>query len=336
MSSHRNPIKKSRYLLEYACVLCVYHAVRILPLGMLRSLACISGFFLYHFPPAGRLIRANIKVALPEKTPREIRRIARKNASFTALLGLELLWFSGRPELLRPILTVAPEVSRLVDECRKSGRGLIWVSPHLGNWELARIVMDIMEVRTAVVVRPLNNPYLDGIVSGARNTGNVTAIPAAGAVKGMMKALKSGMVVATLIDQNTRVREGGVFIDFFGLPASSSRAPAMFARKMNALLGVGGVIREGKTYKTFMRPMPDDVLKCPDDEKIISELMAVTEDFIRQYPEQYLWMYERWRYIPENAGEETKRRYPYYATVATPRFYDDRAPKDNVSAKRAG
>ncbi|MBN1865375.1 MAG: lysophospholipid acyltransferase family protein [Victivallales bacterium] len=329
MSKRINPLKRSRYFLEYFFSFCAYHFVRALPLRLVFILADIAGFFLYLFPPAKRLITANLKVAFPEKDIREIRRIARRNAASTVLFVLEFFWFAGRHERLVKILEMDPEIQRIVTRCDESGRGIIWVTPHLGNWELARIAQTTLQrIKMAVVVRAMNNPYLDRLINGGRTVTGTRVIEARGAVKGMIQALKDGMIVATLIDQNTRARDGGVFIDFFGLPASTSRAPAMFGKKFNAFLAVGGAVRTASGYKTFVKPLPKDIMEYDSDEAILRGLMALTEDYIRQYPEQYLWMYERWRYIPEDIGEDKKALFPYYAVQVTPRFYSDRAPKD--------
>jgi KDO2-lipid IV(A) lauroyltransferase len=143
-----------------------------------------------------------------------------------------------------------------------------------------------------------------------------------------MKALREGYQLATLIDQNTRVRDGGIFVDFFGLPVPTSRAPAMFARKLNAWVAVGGCVRQGREYKLFLRELPRPAAEYPDDESLIQDLMHLTEDIVREHPEQYLWIYERWRYIPADASPELAARYPFYATKAPPRFYDGNAEKE--------
>ncbi len=330
MSRRIKPVKRARYLLEYFFAACAYHLVRALPLSCVHAISNIAGFFIYLYPPARNLIIANLKVAFPELKIREIRRIARKNTSSTVLTVLEFFWFAGRHERLIKILDMDPEIQKIVTLCNESGRGIIWVTPHLGNWEVARIAQTtLQQIKMAVVARRMNNPYLDNIINGSRTVTGTRVIEAKGAVKGMIQALKDGMIVATLIDQNTRARDGGVFVDFFGLPASTSRAPAMFGRKFNAFLAVGGAVRTKKGYKTFVKPLPKDVSEYQTDEEILKDLMTITEDIIRQYPEQYLWMYERWKYIPEKINNNNKKTsFPYYAIQVTPRFYSDNAPKD--------
>jgi len=144
----------------------------------------------------------------------------------------------------------------------------------------------------------------------------------------MIKALKEGYFIATLVDQNTRVRDGGVFVDFFGLPATTSRAPAMFARKLNVPIAVGGLIRQGRRYRVFTVELPKATGDYADDQELVQDIIRITEELIRQYPDQYRWMYERWRYIPEDIDPEREKRYPPYAEKVTPRFFSYQAPKD--------
>lgn len=318
--------KKIRYFIEYILVLPWYFLIRILPLRCIFALASFAGFFLYLIPPFRKLIIANLKIAFPEKKICEIRRIARKNCTNTVLMILEFVWFMNRHEKLNPILTMDPKIQKNIDKCVKDKRGVIWVTPHLGNWEIARIAQtNTQEIPMAVVARTINNPFFNKLInSGRSETDGTRVITAKGAVKGMINALKDGYLIATLIDQNTKARDGGIFVNFFGLPVCTSRAPALFGRKFNAFLAVGGAFRKGRKYQTFLSELPKDTKDYKSDEELIQALMNLTEELVRKFPEQYLWMYERWRYIPEETPEEIRKRYPYYATEVTPRFYDDR------------
>lgn len=333
----KKKLKKIRYFIEYLFVLPTYYFVRLLPLRGVFTLANFWGFFLYHIPKSRKLIIANLQLAFPEKKICEIRKIARKNCTNTILMIMEFVWFSDRHERLDPLLTMDPKIQKNIDKCLKDKRGVIWVTPHLGNWEVARIAQtNTQEIPMAVVARTLNNPFLNKLInSGRSNADGTRVITAKGAVKGMINALKDGYLIATLIDQNTRARDGGIFVDFFGLPVCTSRAPALFGRKFNSFLAVGGAVRKGDEYETFLSELPKDTNEYDSDEELVQALMNLTEELVRKYPEQYLWMYERWRYIPQDLDDEEKiKRYPYYATLATPRFYDDRAPKEKSEGKK--
>ena len=143
--------------------------------------------------------------------------------------------------------------------------------------------------------------------------------------------MREGCGIGLLIDQNTRVRDGGCFVNFFGLPVTSSKSPASLKRfcdanNIPAVIAYGTSIREadGKIHaKMEYLPKPFD--EYENDEAVLQALMDLSEKYIRRYPEQYLWFYHRFQNIPAGIPEEVRRRYPYYAAEPPPTFYDKRA-----------
>jgi len=328
MKKFLKKLRPIRYFFEYIGVMIIYYPVRMMPLKMVFAFADFLGFFLYLAPSFRKLVKANLKIAFPEKTDCEIRKIARRTATNITLFTLEFFWFTNRHDKLDKLMYMSDEQKKLMAECKENKTGLIWVVPHLGNWELARIGISNAGFSMAVVARTMNNPYLNNLINSSRKADGSGVIPAKGAIKGMIKALKNGNIIATLIDQNTRARDGGIFIDFFGLPASASRAPAMFGRKFNSVLVISGATRKGTSYEMIFETLDRPASEYSSDEELIQDLTKLIEDLIRKHPDQYLWMYERWKHIPENLDEDKKRRYPYYAKEVTPRFYSEQAPKE--------
>jgi KDO2-lipid IV(A) lauroyltransferase len=277
-----------------------------------------------------RPMKANLKAAFPEKPKAEINKLAFQSLKNIILSLLEFCWFLDRPKLMRKYIDFKDEVDQMCRRCCEDGENFILVTPHLGNWELAGLVMsEFSDVKFAVVARPARNPYLNKFINAGRMMEGNKVIPTKGAVKGMLKALKEGYAMATLIDQNTRVRDGGVFVDFFGLPVPTSKAPAFFGRKFNVLIAVGGCISTPGGYETFLRWLPKKSGDYDSDEELIQDLMKITEELVRQYPEQYLWFYKRFQYIPREADEELIKCYPDYATIAEDRFYDKVTARKN-------
>jgi len=326
--ARRRPFRHARFFLEMLLVRAVIAGIRLLPHRALFPLAAVVGGFLYAVPQLRRVILANLAVAFPEMSVAERHRLARRNTTAMALIPLEFAWFMGRPEAIDRLIEYSEECRVLAERCRTERRALIWATPHLGNWELAGLRFRRGSgMPFAVVVRPLNNPWLDRMLRRARESEGSRIIPDKGAVRGVMKAIREGCNLATLVDQNTRVRDGGIFLEFFGLPAPTSRAPALFARKLNALVAVGGCLRRGRQYVLFGRELPRAAGDYPDDASLVQDILRVTEALIRENPEQYVWMYERWRYRPAEVTPEQTARFPYYAIPAPPRFYDSTAPK---------
>jgi len=139
--------------------------------------------------------------------------------------------------------------------------------------------------------------------------------------------LNAGLSVGTLIDQNTRVRDGGTFVNFFGLPVTSSLAPAALmkycaAHHLPAVIIYGSCLRDkDDRLVAHSKYLSKPFAEYESEQAVIQELMDISETFIRQSPEQYLWMYHRFQNIHPDTPEELKRRYPFYARVAPPKFF---------------
>jgi KDO2-lipid IV(A) lauroyltransferase len=316
--------------LQYLCVMVIYGMIRYLPYKIVVVLANIAGFVMYFIPPFRRLVSANLKIAFPEKSDKDIRRLTRSNLSNTALLGLEFFWFRKNGARSDKMVRFADGCLEMIKDLDKFQKGGMWVPPHLGNWELMGIhYRRACEPNFAVVVKEMMNPYLDAFVNTGRTSEGTRVIYAKGAVKEMMRALRDKFYIATLIDQNTKARNGGIFVDFFGLPVPASRAPAMFARKMNLPVTVACCVRENGEFVIHINLLTKAAGDSfASDEEFTQAVIKEIEGFCRRFPDQYLWLYERWRYIPRESDGETQKRFPYYSTVAHPRFYDNKAPKD--------
>ena len=325
-------MKKIRHIIEFIIVKIIFTILKRLPHTILFWISSTIGQIMFLLPPLRKLTVSNVKAAYPEKIDKETKKIARESLINLVQSMLEFTWFSGRPDRLHKHFAQPLAINELAETKTKDGNGFIYVIPHLGNWELAGLIFsNTCDHPIAAVARKLDNPYLNKLIIGNRATEGTRVIPAKGAVKGMMRSLAEGFIVVTLIDQNTRVRDGGIWTEFFGLPVPASRAPAMFARKRKCEIAIGGCIRVGKKYDTFTEELPKSISEYESDEEIINDLMLATERVIRKYPEQYLWMYKRFQHIRETATIEEQQKYPYYAEVVKPRFYSTKVPKEKNS-----
>ena len=252
---------------------------------------------MYSNPFFRRLVKANLRSAFPEKTGQEIKSIARESFTNLILSFIELAWFTGRPEMVKKHVFLSDRIYEEVNDFYRQGKGFIFVTPHLGNWEIAGMMFAnfFSNIPFAVVARVFPNPYLNRILDMGRLSHGNKVISAKGAVKGMIQALKGGYFMSIPIDQNTRVRDGGIFIKFFGIPVPSSRAPAMFARKMNVPVGIGGCVRKGFGYEVIFEPLYKKIEDYKDDTELIQDLFKLTETYIRKYPDQWVWMHRRWK-----------------------------------------
>ena len=314
----------------YLCALCGLGLVRILPYGALKFLARLAALIVRSIPPVARLVRANIRTAMPELPEREVRRIARESFFHLFYNLLEFVWLNGKPERIERCYYPPPEIRAKVKGYVAEGRRIIFVNPHLGSWEASGLMVPFYgDAEMAAVAKPVSNPYLNKLLnSGSREkVKGLKIIFSRGAARTALKLLREGWSIGLLIDQNTRVRDGGEFVDFFGLPVASSLSPAVLKRCCDAhdiptVLLYGTSIRhaDGRIHATVEElPRPFD--SYADDRAVVQELMNMSERHIRRNPEQYLWLYRRFQHIPPDAPEELRKRYPYYARVPGKNFF---------------
>ena len=180
------------------------------------------------------------------------------------------------------------------------GRALL-LTAHLGNWELLTVACRLTSYRLSVVQRPLDAPWLDRLATGLRERSHVELIDKRAALRPVLRALAAGGMVGILLDQNAARREG-VFVPFFGYPASTSRSVAVLALRTGTPIVPAFIRREdgGRHRVTVGPPLPAPV--TGDLEDAVAVLTArcteAIETAIRRNPEQWLWMHDRWRTRP--------------------------------------
>ncbi len=322
-------MRKLRYLIEFAIIWLPYRIIRISPRVTLAPFSRLIARIMIIIPGIHRLTIANIRVAFPKLSDAEVRHIGRESLFHLLLNLLEFVWMSDNPGRIEQCTCLpSPIVERLRAHVA-AGERIIFVNPHLGSWEASGLMAPYYaDVKMVAIAKPIRNPYLNRLFNrGHREKADgLKIIFSKGAVKASIKALREGYGVGTLIDQNTRVRNGGIFVDFFGLPVPSSKAPATLmhycrANNIPAVIIFGTSIRINGIVTAHAEWLSKPFEKYADEQEIIQELMNFSESYIRRFPEQYLWFYKRFQYIPRDIDEALKRRYPSYAKVAGDRFY---------------
>ena len=191
-------------------------------------------------------------------------------------------------------------VEHLRSAMREHGRALL-LTAHLGNWELLTAASGLTPYRLSVVARPLDAPWLDGLAGRLRSRSGVDLIDKRAALRPVLRALGGGAMVGILLDQNA-ARHEGVFVPFFGRAASTSRSIAVLALRTGTPIVPAFIRREaaGRHRVTIHAPLP-----LPSGEPGLSAVVALTarcteaiEAAIRETPEQWLWIHDRWRTRP--------------------------------------
>ena len=251
-----------------------------------------------------RTALANIALAFPELAPAERRRICRRSFQHLGVMSVELCVTLTRP-LERVLATITLEgLEHLRRAMETRGRALV-LTAHLGNWELLAVAHRLTGYPLAIVVRPLDSPWLNALADRLRRKSGVELIEKRGALRPVLESLRRGGMVAILLDQNA-ARHEGVFAPFFGRPASTSRSLAVLAVRTGTPVIPIFIRREAAgRHRVILRP-PLAPPSTGESERAIAELTTrcneAIEAAVREAPEQWLWVHERWRTRPPDAG----------------------------------
>ena len=182
------------------------------------------------------------------------------------------------------------------EEALRRGRGVLFATAHLGNWELSAFAHALLAAPMHVVVRPLDNPLLDRLIERRRTLSGNHLIGKKEFARSILKALQANQAVGVLIDQNASL-DNGTFVDFFGVPACANTGFAKLAARSGAAVIPGFALwseAEGCYVLRFYPPVPVTGDAAADTRA----LHAVLESAIREYPDQWLWIHRRWKTRP--------------------------------------
>ncbi|OVE77827.1 hypothetical protein BVX99_01560, partial [bacterium F16] len=210
----------------------------------LASLATLVSRILLWVPGNKKLIMANLDIVFPDYTDHERQQLCRKCAKSITLTFMEFLWIRGNADKLTTIARLNPQSESLLKSYYEMDQGVIVIGPHIGNWEIGNLLVNAKGYHTWAVAKEQGNPFTERLINEGRKISGSGVIYEKGAAKRMLRVLKNHEMVMLLIDQNTPPKQGGVFVDFFGLPITVSRAPLTFARKCNAEILMGRSIRQ--------------------------------------------------------------------------------------------
>jgi KDO2-lipid IV(A) lauroyltransferase len=240
----------------------------------------------------------NLTFAFPNYSKEKIKSIAYQNFKSTCITLVEILslpWI--KKERVDSILSF-DDPDLLISKFNE-GNGLIVLSGHFGNWEyVATLGACILNVKFNVVVKPQRNPYVDRWMNNYRTKWDNEVIPLGPSIRNVYSVLVNKGILAMVADQ--RGPEDSIKLEFFGRKTSVFTGPAILSLKSNAPLIFGITIRQKDfSYKAYLNEISRDNLPEDYDEKVkvLSErILRHLENFIRQYPEQWLWMHKRWKH----------------------------------------
>jgi Kdo2-lipid IVA lauroyltransferase/acyltransferase len=253
-----------------------------------------------------KLVEKNLRLAFPDRDDEWIRKTMR--AAY-AHLGREALETLRLSRVTREELIARADVTGF-DEFKKAfaeGKGVVLVTGHVGNHEMAASLLAAYGFPLDVVVQQQENPLFNAALNDARARLGVRIIDRFQAHRLAIKSLRTGRTVGFAADQNAG--KAGVFVPFFGKLASTHRGPALFALKTGAPMFLATLLRRGDRYEGTLQRVEVD-RSGPLENSVYNLTAAFTaklEEVVRAAPEQYLWLHRRWKTAPPEpfSGEPT-------------------------------
>jgi KDO2-lipid IV(A) lauroyltransferase len=305
MANHRPLAKQFKYSALYWFVRLLIWLANLMPRAWWLRFCGFLGTLAYHFSaPTRERVQRHLGLAYAgEKGIREINAMSKEVFS---MLG------KNAGEILRAvrIRTLADLEKILVthgyenfEEANAKGKGVIFLTCHLGAFDLQVTNMSLRGLKPNIIGTPLKDERLNELLFNYRNAYGAVAIERGKETLRLIKALLKGGAVAILIDQDTRVKSR--FVNFFGRPAATPVGAAILALKTGAAVVPTYVhlAEDGKQHMHILPALP--LIATGDEERdIVANTQAYTdfiEHAIRQHPTQWVWMHERWKTRP---GEE--------------------------------
>jgi len=292
-----------RQRLEYALAWPVIKMLGALPRPLSRALGISLAWIFYLLHSRLRQVgMRNLALAFPEKSLFEHARILR--GEFTTLgrqLAEVCLFPKYTLENTKKVITY--DGFENYQNAFSRGRGVLFLTAHFGGWELSAFFHSMNGHPLHVVMRPMDNVYLDRMIRRYRTMRGNTIVDKNDFVRGLLSAMKKGEVVGILMDTNMTPPQGE-FVDFFGIPACTASGLARIALRTGAAVVPGFTIWDRALHRYRLRF--DPALELINTGNMDADVLAntamftkVIENYVRQYPDQWLWVHRRWKTRPE-------------------------------------
>jgi KDO2-lipid IV(A) lauroyltransferase len=292
-----------RQRLEYALAWLIIKTIGALPRPLARAAGISLGWIVYLLHVKLRRVgMRNLAMAYPEMSEAQRSKILR--GVFTSL-GRQLAELCLFPKY------TAENVSDVVvydgfenfERALARGKGVLFLTAHLGAWELSAFAHSLYGHPLKIVMRSLDNPYLDRLSQRYRTMHGNSTVDKDDFVRGLLSAMKAGETVGILMDTNMTPPQG-VFVDFFGIPACTASGLARIALRTDAAVVPGFTVWDPELRKYRLRfDRAVTLIRTGDDDADAVANTAlftkIIEDHVRRYPDQWLWVHRRWKTRPE-------------------------------------
>src|SRR5271157_1382338 len=291
-----------RYKLEYVPALLLVRLIGALPRPLARGVGFLIGGLVYHLHPRLRRVgMRNLQLAFPQKSQKERRKILRAvYVSLGRLLG-EVCLFPRYTQANASQVAVYQGFENF-EAAEKRGKGVLFLTGHFGGWEIGSFFHSLQGHPMRIVVRPLDNPYVDDLVTRYRTLHGNSVIGKQGFARGLLAAMENNETVGILMDTNMTPPQG-IFVDFFGIPACTAVGIARVALHTDAAVIPAFTIWDSvlRKYRVEFGPAVE-LMRTGDDEADAVANTAlfnrIFENYVRKYPDQWLWVHRRWKTRP--------------------------------------
>jgi lauroyl/myristoyl acyltransferase len=310
--------KRFRYRLEAAGLGAVTRLVPLLPRGAVLGLAKRLGGLAYYLLGEDRRVAfANLDIAFGDSMPpRDKRRIVRQTFQNIASNLMGLFW---APRLTKENIGKYAQFDAAdvawYQSIKARGKGVIFITPHYGDWELMSLCAGFHGATYMTVMEPTKNPVIEQTISRLRSLSGHTTVHPRFAVVKLFKAISRGETIGVLVDVNARRGRGGVWLDFFGLKVFNTAAIAELAIRTGAAIIFGYcemLPGPGRRVRIAFTPElePSNTGDREKDVLLTSQrCLDRCAEVIQKNPRHWLWTYKRWKRRPTpEVG-----RYPFYS-----------------------
>jgi KDO2-lipid IV(A) lauroyltransferase len=291
-----------RQRLEYAAAWPFIKILGILPRALARALGIGIAWLVYLLHIRLRQVgMRNLAMVFPDKSEAERARILR--GVFTSL-GRQLAdvcqFPKYNPENIEEI--VVYDGFENYEQARARGKGVLFLTAHFGAWELSAFTHSMHGHWMHIVMRPMDNVYLDRMIGSYRTRYGNKTVDKNDFVRGLLSAMKANEVVGILMDTNMTPPQG-IFVDFFCIPACTASGLARIALRTDAAVVPGFTIWDkalGK-YRLRFDPAVELIRTGHLEADIVAntqKFTSIIEEYVRKYPEQWLWVHRRWKTRP--------------------------------------
>jgi Kdo2-lipid IVA lauroyltransferase/acyltransferase len=291
-----------REWIEYAAAWLGLKALGVLPRSAARFVGAGFAAVAYRLrTPLRRAAQTNLQIAFPEWSEKKRDEVIRRMVRQVGWMAAE---FSQLPKYSRENIEniVVIDGFENFDAAKRRGKGVLFLTGHMSAWELSSFAHALYGYPLHFLVRPVSNRRIDALVNRYRCLSGNKPIDKNKSARAILKVLGEAGTVGILMDHNTSLDEG-VFVNFFGVPASTSSGLARLAVRTEAAVVPGFLLWDSSRRKYRLRFEPAVELSRTNDEEAdvrenTQRFTQVIEEFVRSHPDQWLWVHKRWKTRP--------------------------------------